>query len=372
MMTDVNSKEQDDLEAWKQVHRHLVLAITMTKDAINAEKVKRRFLLEEIYLNLKTDGTLAPTSKWSKAPSATRTQQKQVSSKGRRKKRVESGVDGGVEFSAVKASRKKASQKKKPVSTLSNIDKVDAVSSTVTNTPPKKRRKSSKASLKKEPIVDDGNDEKQFAAQRQHQQQLEESPDVYNSYKYETSSHQPLGQTEAGIEPSTMSMYMPQNQESLFPPDPADPVVQQPPTSFGDLSYNMDLNATAAAIAVASQVAATAMANFNFNLPTSSPPKEDEEMEEEQHVHVPESFQSSATFHHQQQLNYERDDVDADHSYSDADAEMPVVALTSNTISTSDHDQDYFSAGTSEHLLQQMLQQHGHGGCDDEEEEDPF
>eukprot|EP01083_Nonionella_stella_P054278 143334_1 len=97
----------DDLEAWKEAHRHLTLAVIMTKDAIAAEKAKRRYLLEEIYTNVTTDGTLAPTSKWvisssasaakSKSAAKTNASTKQKSSKqkqatvkkGRKKKSVE-------------------------------------------------------------------------------------------------------------------------------------------------------------------------------------------------------------------------------------------------------------------------------------------
>ena len=52
----------DNIEAWREAHSHLMLAIAMTKDSINIEKAKRRLLLEELYNNLTPDGT----SRWVK------------------------------------------------------------------------------------------------------------------------------------------------------------------------------------------------------------------------------------------------------------------------------------------------------------------
>ena len=52
----------DNIEAWREAHRHLMLAIALTKDSINSEKAKRRLLLEELHNNLTPDGT----SRWIK------------------------------------------------------------------------------------------------------------------------------------------------------------------------------------------------------------------------------------------------------------------------------------------------------------------
>ena len=38
----------DDIETWRDVHRHLTLAIIQSRDNVAAELAKRRYLLEEI------------------------------------------------------------------------------------------------------------------------------------------------------------------------------------------------------------------------------------------------------------------------------------------------------------------------------------
>jgi len=51
------ANQRDVVEAWKEVHQELTqsLAVTLTKDAINAEKAKRRYIVM---------GNLLPTSTW--------------------------------------------------------------------------------------------------------------------------------------------------------------------------------------------------------------------------------------------------------------------------------------------------------------------
>ncbi len=55
---------QSSVEVWKEVHRQLMLAIVLTKDSISIEKAKRRYLLEEIHLNVGADGRLEINSNW--------------------------------------------------------------------------------------------------------------------------------------------------------------------------------------------------------------------------------------------------------------------------------------------------------------------
>ena len=62
-ITIENANHQSNKD-WKAVHRQLSLAILMTQDAIQAEKAKRRFLLEEILNNISPDGTLVHDSNW--------------------------------------------------------------------------------------------------------------------------------------------------------------------------------------------------------------------------------------------------------------------------------------------------------------------
>ena len=60
----MNSSAVEDVTAWKEVRGQLMLAIQLTQDSISAEKAKRRFLLEEIYLNVEQNGKLKATSTW--------------------------------------------------------------------------------------------------------------------------------------------------------------------------------------------------------------------------------------------------------------------------------------------------------------------
>ena len=60
----MNSSDVEDVSAWREVRGQLMLAIQLTQDSISAEKAKRRFLLEEIYLNVEQDGKLKATSTW--------------------------------------------------------------------------------------------------------------------------------------------------------------------------------------------------------------------------------------------------------------------------------------------------------------------
>ena len=44
----INPSANDDIETWREVHRHLTLAIIQSRDNVAAELAKRRYLLEEI------------------------------------------------------------------------------------------------------------------------------------------------------------------------------------------------------------------------------------------------------------------------------------------------------------------------------------
>lgn len=59
---DVSSQ----LQAWRQVHAHLIRAVTTAREAIAAKKCQRRFWMEEICGNLGEDGMLLPTSVWNR------------------------------------------------------------------------------------------------------------------------------------------------------------------------------------------------------------------------------------------------------------------------------------------------------------------
>ena len=63
----------ESIEAWKEVHSHLLLSITLTKDSINCEKAKRRLLLEELYKHITPEGiSLWNEQRSSKKESGTR------------------------------------------------------------------------------------------------------------------------------------------------------------------------------------------------------------------------------------------------------------------------------------------------------------
>lgn len=59
----------DELAAWKKVHRHLLQAVLLAKEAVIAQEAQKRFWLEEIHSNLDADGRLTATSVW-KVPQA--------------------------------------------------------------------------------------------------------------------------------------------------------------------------------------------------------------------------------------------------------------------------------------------------------------
>ena len=50
-------KKIHNLEAWKEVHRNLSIALVAARDAVDKEQIKRRYLLYEINTNLNEDGT---------------------------------------------------------------------------------------------------------------------------------------------------------------------------------------------------------------------------------------------------------------------------------------------------------------------------
>ena len=47
-ITMATASADDDIETWRDVHRHLTLAIIQSRDNVAAELAKRRYLLEEI------------------------------------------------------------------------------------------------------------------------------------------------------------------------------------------------------------------------------------------------------------------------------------------------------------------------------------
>lgn len=56
--------KQSPLEAWRQVHSHLIRAVTVAREAVAAKKAQRRFWMEEICANLTEEGSLTNSSVW--------------------------------------------------------------------------------------------------------------------------------------------------------------------------------------------------------------------------------------------------------------------------------------------------------------------
>jgi len=261
-MDDTPANPREDIEAWKEVHRQLTLAVALTKDAINAEKAKRRYLLEEIYLNVGTDGKLLPTSKWGAKVAPKKT-----------KKKVQS--DEGV--APTPKAKKKAT--KKPAA---------GEKSATSSVPTKKRlkitiRTPAKSFLKQE--------------QDQEQQLATPSPALFQA-EAKAQKEQVLQYPLLAQQQQQQPMYSPQADEAEFS-------TGTPPDSF--YNFNSPLHATASAVAVAAQVASQFVASSSFSSPPSAP-----------------------------------------------------VAPSS--------DPNIYSAGTSDSLFQEMLQQQGQ----DEDEEDLF
>lgn len=134
---------QETLEAWREVHSKLIIAVAITQDAIDAEKCKRKFLMEHICANLTADGQLTRDSKWSKSiPKASRTKAKSstkttndkdgASITSPKKKKKRKGADegnGGVDVES--KPKKKVTKKKVQTKTGGgNVHKELAVSPT--------------------------------------------------------------------------------------------------------------------------------------------------------------------------------------------------------------------------------------------------
>ena len=102
----------NDIKAWKEVHRHLISSILLTKESINAEKAKRRFLLEELYNNVTEDGT----SRWVvKSP-----QPKKTATRKRK-----SPMSGGIVGKTTSSSPLKITPKKKRIAKATSEERRD-------------------------------------------------------------------------------------------------------------------------------------------------------------------------------------------------------------------------------------------------------
>lgn len=142
-----SSPNQGTLDQWREVHTKLTIALAITQDAIDAEKCKRKFLLEHILHNLTPDGQLTRDSKWSKSTSSS-SKSKSVTTKS---SRPSSSTSSTKAKSSFKVNNKAANKDK---------GKEKGVGSTVSSSAKKKKRKSSAADIFEGTGVDNVADEK--------------------------------------------------------------------------------------------------------------------------------------------------------------------------------------------------------------------
>ena len=87
-----DQSNQNELEAWRQVHEHLTKAVGIAREAVAAKKLQRRFLMEEICGNMMEEGKLTQTSVWKRPVQPKKTakksapKQKETTTKKRKKK----------------------------------------------------------------------------------------------------------------------------------------------------------------------------------------------------------------------------------------------------------------------------------------------
>lgn len=71
---------ESELEAWREVHRHVTHAVLVAKEAVAVAKAQRRYWMEEICANLTPEGKLTATSVWKK-PTETPSPRKKTTAK---------------------------------------------------------------------------------------------------------------------------------------------------------------------------------------------------------------------------------------------------------------------------------------------------
>jgi hypothetical protein len=225
-----------DIEAWKEVHRQLVLAIMLTKDSISMEKEKRRFLLEEIYLNVGVDGSLDPKSKWGNKMS------KAASTKKHKAKKTSS---------AKKVSKKAASTEKKvPVKASSSASKK--------KTTPKKRLRISIGKKKEEPVPPPPTSSLPPTPQSRTQPSSDESESSLDEHLIMGSPSPKNLDQDYNCQPQDQALN-----QSL----PVEYQSNEGADLYGMEPYQSSMETTAQTLAVTSQVASHALAT---NFPTTS------------------------------------------------------------------------------------------------------
>jgi hypothetical protein len=75
----------DLLDAWRQINGHLTSAVLISKEAVAAKKLQRRFWMEELCANLTEDGKLTYKSVWKRPVPSKKTAIKKTVTKKRKK-----------------------------------------------------------------------------------------------------------------------------------------------------------------------------------------------------------------------------------------------------------------------------------------------
>lgn len=112
-MMDADTGNADGIDAWREVHRHLTLAISAAQDGIVAEKSKRRFLLEEICANVTAEGKLTQNSSWKEQVTLSMLKPKKSSSSSPPSNTPLNRTDASASRSKARADGKKPPKKKK-------------------------------------------------------------------------------------------------------------------------------------------------------------------------------------------------------------------------------------------------------------------
>lgn len=166
----------DDLDTWRQVHRHLTLAIAQSRDNIAAELTKRRFLLEEV-----SRCKVQPTPNSGGGGGAA------GKKKAAPKKAATTATSKGKKLPTSKKPTQGA--KALPVSKKSPIKKAMVVKSTIKAKTGKSKLLPTRANLSANSSSDDDD-----ILDNEDEDDMDESDsDDENNYKSTSKSHAPLG-----------------------------------------------------------------------------------------------------------------------------------------------------------------------------------
>lgn len=120
---------QSQLEAWRDVHTHLVHAVGIAREAVASKKLQRRFWLEEICSNLTEKGRLVTSSVWNRPTAPKRTAKRAAKASGANttKKRKKKATVVSATVKTKKPRKKKSDQQKteKEVKTPLSMDPPD-------------------------------------------------------------------------------------------------------------------------------------------------------------------------------------------------------------------------------------------------------